>query len=179
MPTLFYIDGYNVIHHCPDLMALAAVDFEAARDALVGRVTRYCCDTGQAARIVFDGCGRNSDRAAPARSAPCIEVLYSSELQTADALIERMVYEAGKRSELVVVTSDRGIRDLCGGLGALTMHPAHFFETIEESLRHSRSSLETAQYRLQRATRMEDHLDEDTRASLESLRKQLADRKSR
>jgi len=124
MPILYYIDGYNVIHHCDRLRALARVDFEAARDALVDRVTRYCCDAGQAARIVFDGRGRSSDRAAPVLSSPCIEVLYSSEQQTADALIERMVYETGKRTELVVVTSDRGIRDLCGGLGALTMHRA-------------------------------------------------------
>ncbi|HQH67997.1 MAG TPA: NYN domain-containing protein [Candidatus Hydrogenedentes bacterium] len=176
MANLFYIDGYHVIHHCRRLKALARADFEAARETLIDRVARYCSDAGQAARIIFDGCGRRPDLISPFLSTPRLEVIYSPAHQTADALIEREVYEAGNRSAIVVVTSDRGIRDLCGGLGALTMHPDHFLKTIEESLQQARTSLQAAQHRPQRATRMEDHLDEETRASLENLRQRLEDR---
>jgi predicted RNA-binding protein with PIN domain len=173
MPSLYYIDGYNVIHHCHRLKALARVDFESARETLIDRVARYCTDADKAAKIIFDGRGRHPDLISPFLCGPRLEVIYSAAHQTADALIEREVYEADKRASIVVVTSDRGIRDLCGGLGALTMHPDYFLTTIEESLQQARTSLALAQRRPARATRMEDHLDEDTRKELEALRRKL------
>lgn len=175
MPNIFYIDGYNVIHHCRRLKALARHDFESARETLIDQVARYCVDAGKSAKIIFDGRGRHPDLISPFLSGPRLEVIYSPAHQTADALIEREVYEASNRSLIIVVTGDRGIRDLCGGLGALTMHPDHFLSTIEESLQQARSSLELERHKTGRATRMEDHLDEATRESLETLRRKLQD----
>lgn len=173
MPNLYYIDGYNVIHHCKRLKKLAKTDFEAGREALIDRVARYCTDAGKAAKIIFDGRGRRPDLISPFLSGPRLEVIYSPASQSADALIEREVYEATNRSSIIVVTSDRGIRDLCAGLGALTMHPDHFLSMIEESLRQARDSIQLTQYKHRHATRMEDHLDEATRENLDALRRKL------
>jgi predicted RNA-binding protein with PIN domain len=173
MPNLYYIDGYNVIHHCKRLKRLARADFEAARETLIDRVARYCTDAGKAAKIIFDGRGSRPDLVAPFLSGPRLEVIYSPASQTADALIEREVYEAGTRSSIIVVTSDRAIRNLCAGLGALTMHPDHFLATIEESLQQARDTLHLTHYKHGRAPRMEDHLDEATRKNLDALRRKL------
>jgi len=176
MTSLYYIDGYNVVHHCRRLKALAKSDFEAARETLIDRVARFCTDAGKAAKIIFDGRGRRPDLVSPFLSGPRLEVIYSPARQTADALIEREVYEAGDRSSIVVVTSDRGIRDLCAGLGAITMHPDHFLRAIEESLQQARDSLHRTQHKPGRATRMEDHLDAATRENLDALRRELEQR---
>jgi uncharacterized protein len=176
MPNLYYIDGYNVIYHCKRLKKLAKTDFEAARETLIDRVARYCIDAGKAAKIIFDGRGNRPDLIAPFLSGPRLEVIYSPARQTADALIEREVYEAEDRSSIIVVTSDRGIRDLCRGLGALIMHPEHFLTAIEESLQQVRDNLRVTHHRHGRTPRMEDHLDDAMRENLDALRRKLKER---
>ncbi len=177
MRSLYYIDGYNVIHHCTRLKTLARDDFEAARETLIDRVARYCTEAGKRAKIIFDGRGRRPDLVSPFLSGPDLEVIYSPAHQTADALIEREVYEAQDRSEIVVVSSDRGIRDLCGGLGALTMRPEHFLSTIDENLQQGRSALELKRHTTSRPARIEEHLDETARQRLQALRRDLEEKK--
>ncbi len=54
MPSTYYIDGYNVIHHSSMLRPLADQDFEAAREAFIEKVGRFCVATGNEAKIIFD-----------------------------------------------------------------------------------------------------------------------------
>ena len=110
MAFLYYIDGYNVIHFCSQLRPLAEENFEAARDALVERVARFCAASGEVAKIVFDGRGHQAEPAPPFRGSPGMEVIYSPKSQSADAFIEREAYVAPRRGDVVVVTGDRGIR---------------------------------------------------------------------
>ena len=126
MALMYYIDGYNVIHHCSQLKGLAMRNFEAARDELIEQVSGFCGNSGHRAQIVFDGSNQDPTPGELAYASPHLEVTYSSKRQSADAYIERRVYTASDRRSIVVVTADRGIRQLCQGLGTLVMAPRSF-----------------------------------------------------
>ncbi len=172
MPSIYYIDGYNVIHHSSLLQPLAKQSFETAREALIEKVARFCAATGAPAKIVFDGRGRRTEPSPPSQSTPGLEVLYSPGHKTADALIERIVYTAADRRSIIVVSGDRGIRTLCRSLGALVMEPDNFLSTIRESDRETRATLENLQ-RADALHRMEHRLSEDQIQRLRNIKKKL------
>ncbi len=169
MPALYLIDGYNVIHHCPQLQRLTHSDFEASRDTLVERVSRFCTTTSEPVKIVFDGRGRTEQSQVQGRTAPGLEVVYSPGHLTADAVIERHVYAASNRREIVVVTGDRGIRDLCRGLGSLVMSPEHFLTIVDEALTRSTAQLRTTYERFS-TNPLEDRLQDSGREHLKRIK---------
>ena len=165
MPSIYYIDGYNVIYHSSLLKRLAVQSFEAARDALVEKVSRFCVATGHRARIVFDGRGRHARPAGGSETAPGVEIAYSPGHQTADTLIERMVCGAADRRAIVVVSGDRGIRDLCQSMNSLVMSPDNFLATVREAIEDTRATIRNVQ-RPDTLQRLENRLDQ---AALERL----------
>ena len=175
MSSIYLIDAYNVMHQCPQLKPLLDRDFEAARDALVERVSRYCGTTGEPAKVIFDGRGRKSKSHAPYRGAPGLEVIYSPGHLTADAVIEREVYSARNRREIIVVTGDRGIRDLCRGLGSLVMAPDNYLSMVDEVLTRSSAHLRTTYERFS-TNFLEDRLPDQARENLDKLKKRLKDK---
>ena len=168
----FYIDGYNVIHHSSRLRSLAMHDFEVARDELVVKVSRFCGVSGQHATIVFDGRGRQAEPSMPDRAAPGFQVIYSPTHYSADTVIERLVYSAANRRNIIVVSADRGLRELCRGLGALVMDSSNFLATVNESLEDGRERL-SRHYVSGGLARIEDGLDEKTLDSLDELKSKL------
>jgi predicted RNA-binding protein with PIN domain len=173
MPLLYYIDGYNVLHHSTQLRPLLKVDFETARDALVEKVARFCVNANQSARVVFDGRGRRAEHAPHIPKVPGLEVLYSPGHQTADALIERQVYNAPERRHIVVVSGDRSLRDLCTGMGAMVMSPDNFLIAAREAAGHTQTSLTSGPPHAHRPLRIEDRLDEETMRYLRHLKSKL------
>lgn len=172
MAELHLVDGYNVLHKCRWLKGLLRQDLETAREALIDKVAHFCVQTGARVTIVFDGRGRQvSERVDHNRSVGSLEVLYSPAKLTADAVIERMVYEMPRKMEVVVVTNDRGVRDLCRGMGALVMDAGNFLNSIQESRQDTSEALKRT--RQVNPHHLEDRLDEDAIAMLEKLRKKL------
>lgn len=129
MKHVYFIDGYNVLFHSASMAAHADEDIEGARDALVERVVRFCGATGDEARIVFDGRGKQIESQ---KAFGGVEVVYSAGKGSADAVIERAIYGLRDRTAGVVVTADRGIRDLCGGMGAVLVRPGAFMAMLTE-----------------------------------------------
>ena len=130
MKPCYYIDGYNVIHHCPRLRRLVKKDFETAREALIESVSRFCSVSGEKAVLIFDGRGVQS-AAASCPHGSGLEVMYSPGHLSADTVIERMVYGirgGGMKRDIIVVTADSGIRELCRAMGALVMNAVNFLE---------------------------------------------------
>lgn len=172
MGSTYYIDGYNIIHHSSALRPLAQISFEGARDALVEQVSVFCSIAHHHAKIVFDGRGRRADAAAPFRGGEGLEVVYSPGHQNADSFIERSVYDAPKRSDLVVVSADRGLRNTCYNLGALVMDPENFLITLRDSLKEARDNRHSSQPS-KLDSRVEDRLDAKALELLSSLKRTL------
>jgi predicted RNA-binding protein with PIN domain len=172
MPNKYYIDAYNVLHKNPGLQSLANEDLEAARDQLVEQIANFCSDTGVKSVLVFDGQGHNRPQTVNhAKSVALLEVIFSPGHLTADSVIERYVYQESDKAHIAVVSNDRMLRDLCQGMGAMTMDAVNFL-TI---MRQSHGDVKTTLNRTQKKNPgfLEDQLDEGTLASLQALKKKL------
>ncbi|MFP4502276.1 MAG: NYN domain-containing protein [Candidatus Hydrogenedentota bacterium] len=170
----YYIDGYNVLYTSDLLRSLARTDFEVAREALIDKVAVFSGTTDNRVSVVFDGLGKTrGEVAAHGRGVDRLEVIYTHGELSADAFIEREVYQAGSRRSVVVVSSDRGIRNLCQGLGAMVMDGNNFLQSVRAARAEIDRNLE--QRRKQHTTlgRMEDCLGTDTRDRLKALRDKL------
>ncbi len=172
--SIYLIDGYNVIHKCPQLRPLTQTNFEASRDSLIDRVARYCSLTSHHAKIVFDGRGRRQEPSLPECGTANVEIIFSPGHHTADTLIERIVYDARNRRDYVVVSGDRGIRNLVGGLGGLTMIPASFLTEIDQALESASSALRNQTHQ-HRASHLEDRLSGESLERLKRLKGKLKD----
>lgn len=171
MHQTYYIDGYNVLHHCAELEELMRDHFEAARDQFIDRIIHWCAASGERANIIFDGQGKRTEASQDHSDTSLVEILFSSKHLTADMIIERAVFQASRRESIIVVSADRGITDLCMGKGALVMHPHHFWESIRETDSQTRRSVERTQ--TSRMGSLEDTLDESAREHLERIRGEL------
>lgn len=172
MAKTYYIDGYNIVHRSSLLRPIAAVDLEKARETLIDRVAQLCIGGGLHAYVVFDGRRADKSELAPHhRKVAGLHVVYTSSELTADAWIERRVYQHADRLDVAVVTNDRSVRDLCRNLGALTMEADNFLDTVRESRRDMEQVMERGAR--QKIEHLEDRLDEGSFKSLMDLRKKL------
>lgn len=172
MSTLYYIDGYNVLHKSRRLRPLISADNETAREGLIDKVAHLCSTTRTRAVIVFDGRGKNvPETVEHYRGVPNLEVRYAPHNSSADAVIERAVYRHTNRLEVVVVSNDRGLRDLCAGMGALVMGSDSFLDTCRDS--RSETTQVLTKSRNEQAAFIEDGLSEDAIAALKRLRDSL------
>lgn len=169
MSLHYFVDAYNLMYQCPHLSAAARHNLESARDDLIDRVARFCAASGNRAVIVFDGRGRDVDRETVIGG---VEVIYAPHHLSADSIIERRVYESNQRSHTVIVSADRGIRDLCGGMGALTMRPAAFLAEMRDRVTRERVHLREAAEKSQRVN-LEDRLPAESLERLHAIRRRL------
>ena len=100
------IDGYNLIYSWDSLKAVAEKSFEDARRELVELLENYSAFTKMHVTLVFDAYlvkgGRGSDF-----ERGDYRVVYTKQDQTADAYIEKMMFELGPNYNIRVVTGDR------------------------------------------------------------------------
>lgn len=171
--AVYFIDGYNVIHHSSLLRPLVGHGMEIARDALIGKVEAFCGSTGEGATLFFDGHGDHAAQAASYKHVPGFEIVYSHGGLSADAMIERMVYQAKNRADIVVVSADMGIRQLCRGLGAFVMSSENFLARTNEARGEVGQTLK-AKHQDNSTPRIEDRLDQDSLEMLSELKKRLS-----
>jgi predicted RNA-binding protein with PIN domain len=143
-PTLYLVDGYNLLH---------AAAFDGPEE-LVDLLAGYVALRGARGVVVFDGVGEE-------RTVGALEVRFA---QPADALLERLAAERRSVERVLLVSSDRAIRDTAGQKVAHRSSQAFAAElaTTQASAR----TIPPAG-----PSRIEDALDEDTRKRLEHWRR--------
>jgi len=111
--TVLYVDGYNVSKRAwgDDR---PADQRERLSSALAGLHARTGCDV----TVVFDGADVG---AAPPGRRPGVRVLFSAEHEEADALIIREIAALPTRIRVVVVSSDRWVREHAEAQGAVVV----------------------------------------------------------
>ena len=124
MSLHYLLDGYNLIHQVPRF-------YEGTLEERRGRLLAWLNtarpqgSVRNAVTVVFDG----PQRFLP-REKGLLVVLYSRPKQAADAVIERLVYQASDRTQMVVVTRDRAEADLVRGLGARVWDAQRLLEAL-------------------------------------------------
>ncbi|MDU2066096.1 MAG: NYN domain-containing protein [Sporomusaceae bacterium] len=111
------VDGYNVIFDWKELKDYKE-DFDHARDRLVDWLASYGAFKGYKVLVVFDAYSFvGQERVYPVY--PNLEVIFTSEKETADSFIERTAYRLAKGGMTVyVATSDGTEQQVILGVGA-------------------------------------------------------------
>ncbi|MBL0389425.1 NYN domain-containing protein [Tumebacillus sp. ITR2] len=120
MREVLIVDGYNIIGDWPVLRGLKAQSLEAARDLLLDDLKEYKAITGREVIVVFDAHLARGGQTE--ETVGGVRLLYTKELETADELIERLVYEYERqkvRRHVYVATSDYVEQQVTFGGGAL------------------------------------------------------------
>ena len=123
------IDGYNLIYAWDDLKELADFSLEKARETLMDILANYVAYTKTEVILVFD--------AYLVKSSDCREiqkdgfrVVYTKQDQTADAFIERLMFELGPNYDIKVVTGDQLIQFSAVRSGILRTTAREFIDEL-------------------------------------------------
>jgi predicted RNA-binding protein with PIN domain len=135
----YLVDGYSAIHAHPELRKALGRRLSHAREMLLQWLQQFQDHTGNRVTVFFDGRGKPGDKAKPAKRKPkkpdeCsrIEVVFSVENQSADAVIEQRVGQSGRSIQYLVVTADHAIQNTVSSLGTSSISPDSFFEMIQQ-----------------------------------------------
>lgn len=134
------VDGYSLLHSCPELAPGRPPHSAGARDELIQTLTRYADATGTPVTVFFDGAGAPAGTPEAASSRE-VEVLYSKAGQTADDMIERAAHRFRPYGEVLVVTDDFAERDTVQSVGALTASCENFLRMMQSALTELDGSL--------------------------------------
>ena len=99
------VDGYNIIFATYELAAMAREDLDAARRALMDRLSSYAGFRKCRVVLVFDGYKVKGNPGEKSQFHN-IQVVYTKENETADAYIEALVSQIGTNYNIRVATSD-------------------------------------------------------------------------
>ncbi len=129
--TTLAVDAYNVIRQCEPFTSLEIRDFLKGRTALIHAAARYSV-TSQNRVVLFFDAGKGGLSAETKERHGGIEVRYSARGETADTAIVRFASTyAGK--DLIVVSSDRALRDGARQFGALLLSASEFGALLKKA----------------------------------------------
>lgn len=169
MKEILLVDGYNVVNAWPELIALND-DLEYARDKLVEILAGYGAFKNQQVVVVFDAhavTGEHQSHFLPSG----LEVVFTSEGETADSYIERLSYELVRRGKRVyVVTSDWTEQLVILGVGAYRISARELLQEVKKVKKQIAEgySENVLTYRRQE---LEGRLSQEVVKRLEELRK--------
>lgn len=123
MQEQWVIDGYNLIH------GLATKSSKPSPRELASTLASFASFTKVHVLMVLDGTGDEAELLP--QKTPYFNIVYSKEI-TADAFIERFIFENREKFHLVVVTRDSAILQIARGSGARTMNVEEFKKEMSE-----------------------------------------------
>lgn len=164
------IDGYNVIGQSAKLTQIAKESLEEARIALLLDIANYNARVADEMIVVFDAYDVKTHEREEVFHG--LKVVYSKEKETADAVIERLVYDLYEKhiTTIKVVTSDLSEQHTIFGSGALRIPSREFITHLQEeaeSVAQDIKEMDTVKPRI----RIE--IDHETKMRLEQMRRGL------
>ena len=129
-PEYLIVDGYNIIFAWDELKALAKVNLDSAREALIEILENYQGYRKCNVVAVFDAY-RVKGGTDHTEKIGDLEVVFTGEGETADTYIERMTYEMKKKYIVRVASSDTLEQMIATGNDALRMSAEDLRKEIE------------------------------------------------
>jgi len=137
MSSYLIIDGYNLINKWPSLIKAQKKSMELARSELFHFVQAYCDYNEAKAVIVYDG---REERRSVKKGNP--KVIFSRKGETADSVIEAMVYNLVGTADVRVATDDRIQGNLVTGMGAFTISASMLEKETKRAIEAVREIIE-------------------------------------
>lgn len=128
MPPKIIVDGYNLLHASSNLNTGSGDFLEKARNRLIEKLGQYKKLKRASITVVFDGWqgGLPMESREMMRG---IKITYSKLGEKADQVIMRMIADSSQ--EIIVVSSDREIRDFAEKYNFLSVSSSEFLEKLE------------------------------------------------
>lgn len=155
------VDGYSLLHACPEVAPGRAPHSQAAREELIYWLTQYRDAIGTPVTVFFDGAGGTGGPQQTAGTSE-VEVLYSKPGQTADDMIERTAYRLRSYGDVLVVTDDAAERETVVGFGSFASNCENFFRTVQAALSETQSDLRRHNQREARRFRQRNLFEPET-----------------
>ena len=132
---ILIVDGNNVIHALPDLLALHVApggrrSGRAYRE-LERRLTNYQDETGDRVVLVFDGRGQKVEKSDSRDRG--VQVLRSDSATSADTIIERLAVRYADEYDLHVASDDRAVQNAVAALEATWISVAGLSALLERA----------------------------------------------
>ena len=131
LPEFVLVDGYNIIFAWDDLKKIAQDNLNLARKLLTDILCNYQGYRGCGLILVFDAYKVAGGRGSVEKEGG-ISVVYTKEAETADAYIERVTYEIGKKYRVRVATSDNLEQIIVLGHGAERVSARAFYDEVRK-----------------------------------------------
>ncbi len=131
MPPKVIVDGYNLLHVSPQLSVRREELLENARNRLIEKLSRYKRQKNVSVAIVFDG-WKGGMPTQNQEIIKGIKIIYSKLGEKADEVIKHII--ANSSEEVIVVSSDREIRDFAEKHNTVSVSSSEFEKKIEEAL---------------------------------------------
>ena len=135
------VDGFNLLHAC---LSAKSSKKKIAREDFLSELAGFAALKGRRMLVVLDGMGAAAEL--DIHHTPLFHVVYSQKV-SADACIERLLYERRSEARFTVVTDDRAISNIARGSGALVVGTAQFLEMLKESRNEGAESLNKSKLR--------------------------------
>lgn len=168
MKTYLIVDGYNLIHALFDNAKAPDFSLEEAREDLVAALENYGALMAYETVVVFDAYNDDSPLANLEERAK-ITVVYTGKGVTADAYIEKMVYELPKSYGIKVVTSDYTLQRMILGVGGERIPSRELVAEMGKASIYVKQL--SSRHARREDNRLGDYADPTTRDRLEDLRK--------
>lgn len=167
MDEYLVVDGYNVINAWPELIALKDISWEHARDRLIDTLANYRAAKGLQVIVVFDA---HQVKGGTQKSEVIsgVEVIYTGEGETADAVIEKLIGRLPKGSRVSVVTSDWAEQRIVMGKGALRVPAREFYLEVKRMENEMRKYFAGKN---KEVSSLDAHLGDNIKAVLEKWRR--------
>ncbi|MBN2456922.1 MAG: NYN domain-containing protein [Sedimentisphaerales bacterium] len=137
MPVI--IDGYNLLWFIRE----SDEQFDSVTDAQLCQILgRYFRLTGKRGEIVFDGTGPRDKNIF--KSITNLEISFSGLGTEADTIIERKITASTAPKRLIVVSTDRRLRDAARARKATAVKSELFWKKVQKQLARKRKTLEPA-----------------------------------
>lgn len=137
MYSWLIIDGYNIISKWPDLAKAKRKSIEFAREKLNTIIQKYSDFKEIEVTIVYDGKGGERELI---KGNPSI--IFSKSAETADAVIEYLVYNNNKSKEITVATDDNVQRNFVICAGANCISAEKLMNEVKQTLVEMRKILD-------------------------------------
>ncbi len=132
MTDYLIVDGYNIINAWPHLKKTSKESLEFSRLELIDNLAEFQGVLWKKIILVFDA-HLNKGSKRHAEQVDDIMVIYTGEGETADSLIEGLVYELVEEGSVEVATSDWQEQRVIMGKGAIRLSARDLKNIITET----------------------------------------------
>ncbi len=122
------VDGYNIINNWPEFETIRETDLAHAREMLLEMLANFQGYSDEEIILVFDAHQVKGEESFNIEKG--VKVIYSRQGETADGVIEKLIYNLPKGIGVAVATSDRLEQQIVWGKGGIRIPARELRERV-------------------------------------------------